>query len=305
MGSLTKKRIAIFLLVTFALSWTYEFGVVYPANSGDMSGLPLASVQLLVGAVMLVPAIGVAITRAMTKEGFKGTSCIAPVDFRRTWKYWAMGCFGPFLLIIAGAAFYYLVVPGSFDPEMGYAKSMIPQLEGIDPVAQGIPLVIVVAIAAPLANLITCFGEEWGWRGYLLPKLLEEHRVIPSLLASGIIWGLWHAPLTVLGHNYGLGYPGYPATGIVAMCCFCVVVGVFLSYVTLRSGSCIPAALAHGSLNGTVSMSYIFASGASSPFVGPAPMGIVGGMGFIVAAAILGIALWKTEKRGEPLMRKG
>lgn len=303
MANNSTKRIVIFLVVTFALSWAYEFGVIYPANSDDLSSLPPAAVQLLVGAVMIAPAIGVAITRLVTKEGFRGTSHIAPVDFRRTWKYWAMGYFGPFLLIVAGAALYYLVVPDSFDAEMGYVETMLPPLEASDFKTWGLPIALAAAAVAPIANIFTCFGEEWGWRGYLLPKLLERHRVIPTLLASGIIWGLWHAPLTLIGHNYGLGYPGYPVTGIFAMCCFCTVIGVFMSFVTMKSGSCIPAALAHGSLNGTVSLSYVFATSASNPFVGPAATGIIGGMGFVFAAVILAALLWQAERRGEAPMR--
>ena len=80
----------------------------------------------------------------------------------------------------------------------------------------------MAVLLAPVLNIVTTTGEEWGWRGYLVPKLTEKLSVVPTLLISGIIWGLWHAPLTVMGHNYGLGYSGYPYTGILAMCAFCV-----------------------------------------------------------------------------------
>ncbi|MDY2788016.1 MAG: CPBP family intramembrane glutamic endopeptidase [Atopobium sp.] len=246
---------------------------------------------------MLVPAIGVVIVRFVTKEGFRDSSFIAPVEFKRTLKYWMLGYFGPFLLIVIGAMLYHLIMPESFDFHMSYLKGTIPQLQKIDPLAQGIPMILGAAIIAPVANIVTCFGEEWGWRGYLLPKLLEGYHIVPSLIVSGVIWSLWHAPLTLFGHNYGLGYPGYPVTGIIAMCCYCTIIGVFMSFVTLKSGSCIPAALAHGSLNGTALASLAFIKGMWSPFIGPVPVGIIGGSGFIVAAIILVGILFREERK--------
>ncbi|MGW3470314.1 CPBP family glutamic-type intramembrane protease [Saccharopolyspora sp. NPDC000995] len=35
----------------------------------------------------------------------------------------------------------------------------------------------------------------WGWRGWLLPRLME-FGTWAALLHSGPIWGVWHAPLT-------------------------------------------------------------------------------------------------------------
>jgi len=66
----------------------------------------------------------------------------------------------------------------------------------------------------PVLNFVTCFGEEWGLRGYLLPKMAKKFSLVKMLLIIGVIWGLWHAPLTALGHNYGVGYPGFPFLGI-------------------------------------------------------------------------------------------
>ena len=56
-------------------------------------------------------------------------------------------------------------------------------------------------LIGPVLNAIPALGEEWGWRGYLLPRLTGTRGVVAGLLLSGVIWGLWHAPLTLLGHN--------------------------------------------------------------------------------------------------------
>ena len=101
----------------------------------------------------------------------------------------------------------------------------------------------VAVFLAPALNIVTTFGEEWGWRGYLVPKVSERLRILPTLLVTGVIWGLWHAPITAIGHNYGTDYPGWPFVGIAAMCVFCIVIGIFLTYVTVRTGSAAAAAI--------------------------------------------------------------
>ena len=77
------KRIAIFLAVTFILTWAYEFGVVYPISSGALVGVPPVAAQFATGAAMFFPALGVLITRLVTREGFKN-SLITPRGFKKS-----------------------------------------------------------------------------------------------------------------------------------------------------------------------------------------------------------------------------
>ena len=304
-----KKRIVIYVALAYGLAWALWFAVVYPMVNGGGLG---TSVQFAIAAGMFAPAIAAALTRLITKEGFKD-AWIKPRAFKKTWRYYVLAWFGPLVLVLAGAALYYLINPADFDPSMGYViQTTHEQAE-----AMGVELAIddetirlsqyaslATLVIAPAINAVTCFGEEWGWRGYLLPHLLERFSIIPTLLISGFIWGLWHAPITLIGHNYGLGYAGYPFTGIAAMCLFCIVVGVFMSYVTLRTGSCLPAVFAHGMVNGSAAMGLIFSATGGNPFVGPAPTGIVGGAFFIAAAVFMVRDLmrrgWKLPKEDKP-----
>lgn len=304
-----KKRIVIYVALAYGLAWALWFAVVYPMVNGGGLG---TSVQLAIAAGMFAPAIAAALTRLITKEGFKD-AWIKPRAFKKTWRYYVLAWFGPLVLVLAGAVLYFLINPADFDPSMGYViQTTHEQAE-----AMGVELAIddetirlsqyaslATLVIAPAINAVTCFGEEWGWRGYLLPHLLERFSIIPTLLISGIIWGLWHAPITLIGHNYGLGYAGYPFTGIAAMCLFCIVVGVFMSYVTLRTGSCLPAVFAHGMVNGSAAMGLIFSATGGNPFVGPAPTGIVGGAFFIAAAVFMVRDLmrrgWKLPKEDKP-----
>ena len=87
------KRIAIFLAVTFALTWAYEFGVVYPASSGALTGIPPVATQFITGAAMFFPAIGVLVTRLVTREGFKN-SVIKPRGVKKSLPWFAVAWFG-------------------------------------------------------------------------------------------------------------------------------------------------------------------------------------------------------------------
>ncbi|WP_080799984.1 CPBP family intramembrane glutamic endopeptidase [Arabiibacter massiliensis] len=306
------KRIAVFLAVTFALTWAYEFGVVYPVSSGAIVGVPPVATQLVTGAAMLFPAIGVLITRLVTREGFKN-SVIKPRGFKRTWPWFLVAWFAPAALACAGAAVYFVAFPQDFDPSMSLilatAQQQVEATGGAQVTADALRSMLLMqlpfaVLMAPALNIVTTFGEEWGWRGYLVPKVAAKMRIVPTLLVTGVIWGLWHAPLTVIGHNYGMGYLGWPVTGILAMCAFCIVMGIFLTYVTVRTGSCLAAAIGHGAINGFLNAVVIFSATGGNPFVGPLATGIVGGSAFIVAAAVMLWDLRRREKAGTLAMPK-
>ena len=293
---LNRRRILLYLLLSFGMTWVYEFLVVWPVALSENPAIQSMS-QLAVSAAMFFPALSVLLTRLITKEGFKD-SMLVPKTGKRSIPYFLMGWFGPAVLTVIGAVIYFLIFPDSFDPSMG-AMSATLAAQGLEATEALVTVTVVSQIVmgfllAPLLNTIPCFGEEWGWRGYLLPKMQKDLKVLPTLLLSGLIWGIWHLPITILGHNYGTGYMGYPVTGILAMCGFCVIMGIIFSYLTIRTGSCLPAMLAHGSLNGFASAGILFTNGIDiNPFVGPIPTGIIGGCAFIVCAIIMAALLLK------------
>ena len=295
------KRVIVYIAITFALTWAYCLLIVYPIANGEaLSGVPSPATQFTVAAAMFFPAIGVLLTRLITKEGFK-SSWLKP-HIKGNIKTYLLAWFGPGILTLAGMAIYFLIFPNHLDPEFSY---FIATLESTGAPLETLPMPIGTLMLvqflqglflAPALNFVTCFGEEWGWRGYLLPKMRNLLPTVPLLLVTGIIWGLWHAPLTIIGHNYGLGYWGFPFTGIAMMCVFCIVLGIFLSYITLKTNSCIPAILAHGAINGIAAMGIYFTYDGGNPFVGPAPTGIIGMIPFIVVAIFMVLNLKKVNR---------
>lgn len=288
------KRILIYLILCFGITWLFEFLVIWPvALSADPSVQSLS--QLLLTVVMFFPTLSVLLTRLITKEGLKD-SMLMPKSGKRGIPCFLIGWFGPTLLTIVGAIAFFLIFPDRFDPGMGAMRTVLTA-QGLEATDALVTMTVASQIVAsvllgPILNALPCFGEEWGWRGYLLPKLLKRMGLLPTLLVSGLIWGLWHMPITMLGHNYGMGYTGYPITGILAMCTFCTVMGVIFSYVTIRTGSCLPAILGHGALNGFASAGILFTDGTRvNPFVGPVPTGIIGGCAFIICAVVMAVLL--------------
>lgn len=305
--NLTTKRILIYLGITFSMTYAYEFGVVYPAafsKNPTLAGLA----SLLISPAMLMPALGVLLTRIITKEGFHWKEVWIAPNFKGHIRYYLIGWFAPAILTLIGMGIYFLIFPENFDGNMTLLQQMTAAA-GQELPAEALKITLLAQLAvgflfAPLLNFLFCFGEEWGWRGYLLPKMMEKYSIGKVLLINGIIWGLWHAPITAIGHNYRTGYPGWPVTGILAMCGFCLVMGTIFSYITIKTGSCLPAAFAHGSLNGIAGFGMYFAIEGGNPFVGPAPTGIIGGSAFIVVAIIMAVILIKnpkaTESNSEP-----
>lgn len=53
-------------------------------------------------------------------------------------------------------------------------------------------------------SLLVPFGEEFGWRGFALPRLLKKYSALTSSLILGVVWGGWH----YAGHLVGAGVEG-------------------------------------------------------------------------------------------------
>ena len=101
------KRALIFLAITFGITYAYEFLVVYPLAAGTapyISDLvsPTLAYMGAVALVMLFPALGVVLTRVVTREGFK--NCVLkPAPPRQSLPWFAVAWFGPILLVLAGS----------------------------------------------------------------------------------------------------------------------------------------------------------------------------------------------------------
>lgn len=277
-----KKRLVIFVILTFGIGWIVFLSIPLSGQSYG-SG---ASVAIL-AAAMFAPALSSILTRLLTKEGF-GNMYLRP-HFKGHMKEYLLLYFGPTALLLVSGVVYFLIFPGSFDPELTTLKEMLAASGKQGDIAPNVLAIqaLIFAAIGPVVNIIPTMGEELGWRGYLLPKLRIFFSDRASLLLSGAIWGIWHLPVIVMGHNYGTGYWGYPWLGIIAMTVFCVVLGIIEGYTSIKLQSAIPAAMIHSTVNAGVGFPIYLHKGSYNPLLGPAITGLVGGIPFIALAAVL------------------
>lgn len=287
MSRLDTRRIVIFLLIAFGLAWAdglviYQTGGL--ADSPELipgTGITLALV-LLATIYMWAPAVAHIVTRWVTGEGWQD-SYLKP-HFKRGWPYWLVGWFAPALLTILGAGLFFALFPHTFDPELTQLAALLPQAEGFE--SPNLWLIVLAQagvgiLAAPLINGLFTFGEEFGWRAYLQPKLMPLG-LRPMFLVMGLIWGVWHWPVIAMGHNYGLDYPGAPWLGMLAMLWFTFLTGTFLGWITWRGGSVWPAVIGHGALNGIASLGILFVRGQPNPLLGPLPVGVIASLPWLL-----------------------
>jgi membrane protease YdiL (CAAX protease family) len=108
-------------------------------------------------------------------------------------------------------------------------------------------------IIGPLINMLAFFGEEYGWRGFLQRSLAQMGRAKGTFLV-GLIWGLWHAPLILMGYNF----PDNPVLGVLLMTIFCIEMAYFLAYAVYKSKGVWTAAFLHGINNNAVAFFFAF-----------------------------------------------
>ncbi|MBN1898034.1 MAG: CPBP family intramembrane metalloprotease [Spirochaetes bacterium] len=178
-----------------------------------------------------------------------------------------------------------LLFPGiEFSPEMAgimaKLKMILPPEEWEKAMAQtkSLPLhpfwlaLIQGMVGAITINAVISFGEEIGWRGFL-QKEFESLSFWKSSFLIGFIWGLWHAPVILMGHNY----PEHPQIGVLMMIIWCILLGPLFSYIRIKARSVIATCILHGSLNGTAGLAIMVVKGGSDLTVG-----LTGVAGFFV-----------------------
>lgn len=244
--SIPHRGVVVYLLLVFGLTWPIEIVLVrrYPPGS--------AAYIAILGGIMFIPALSALIVRLFVeRQGF------ADAGLR-----WGMGRFYLVAWLLSvlfslGAMGLSLVLrQAEFDPYMTETMVAIKlQFGAMDlPYDRMRTYFIVSSLTqSVIIATIPCFGEEFGWRSYLLMRLLPLGRLRAMILTGGI-WGVWHAPIILQGYNY----PDHPQLGVFLMISFCIILGIVLGWLRLASDSVFPAALAHASINSSASVTLAF-----------------------------------------------
>jgi membrane protease YdiL (CAAX protease family) len=167
-----KNRICTFLLLVFALSWPlliYGFGW-YGAEEDVLNRYLFSCLG------MLMVAVSAFITRAFfERQGFGDAG-------------WNLGHSSWYLAALLLCASMWLGPP--------FFALMFGKLSWVQ--SLGCDEITVIILSLGGFSLLAGFGEEFGWRGYLIPRMLTERkRSREVLVLIGIVWGLWHCAVYI------------------------------------------------------------------------------------------------------------
>jgi uncharacterized protein len=227
-GSVAWRHVIGFVLLAYGLAWAIWAALLGPTikealQDGRTPAHFTATAAVTLG--MYAPALAAVVMRVfISKEGLR--RALGPLP---SLKIGLAAVLLPLALVLILVAIVTMINIGEPTP----GKPM------------GSLLAILTFVGVPIGTLLA-FGEEFGWRGYLLPKLLPLGEVKAALIV-GLIWGPWHLPVLIVGLNY----PEQPITAVLAVF---LLSATLLSLLHTRfyvaSGySLIAVSLLHGSLN--------------------------------------------------------
>jgi uncharacterized protein len=282
--SVANKSI-VFLLLTFALSW----GVAIGAWALGAANTPTGAFWALFG-MMAGPAIAAFVCAIAFEKGRRAESL--GLRFKPNW-WWLFA----YLIAIALAAASVGLTLLFSDRTIGDLEAnllLAAQQAGQDTsqIPANLPLVPLVLVQALVIgslinSFVLTFTEELGWRGYL-HDLWRPSGFWRSSLATGVIWGVWHAPAIYLfGHNY----PDNRALGVGIFIVFCTLLAPIMTLVRDRSGSVWAAGILHGTINAIAGLTVLSLSRAEFPW-----NGLLGIGGY--AALAIGVLIVVLMQRG-------
>ena len=186
------REILTYSFLAYLFSWTYWLTGLLGKNPAHPFNW-LAGYGPSIG--MFGPMLAAMIMRGfISKEGFKDS-----VGLNRPFKLYAIAYFVPFFFILVLIIFNQITGIGHF--QWTYSTRLLRS--------------ILITAGLVFLLLPVSFGEEYGWRGYLLPRLLPLGEIKGTVIL-GIIWAFWHLPvLSMARESLWLGVPMFLAGAIL------------------------------------------------------------------------------------------
>lgn len=279
------NQTTLFLILTFSIS--FLIAGIYKLNGGgshDRTGFMILGIIY-----MFIPTIAVLIVKKLIHREKIATDLLISFKINK-WFFVAWLIIPVLAFLTFGISLLFPEV--IYSPDMSgmfsrFESMMTPeQAEQMRASVKSLPLhpvwitLMQGLIAGITVNAIAGFGEELGWRGFLL-KQFKDMNLIKASILIGFIWGIWHAPMILMGHNY----PDHPVAGVFMMTILCILLSVIFLYITIKSKSVIAAAILHGTMNATNGISIMLIEGGNDLTVGMP--GLAGFIALIIAIAVL------------------
>lgn len=287
------------IIYSFAVC-LFSWGIYYLFTSIS-NGLTSNSILMTVfkSVYMFFPMVVALAFQLVLKEKPSSTGFL---NFRISWTWLAaVGCIiaavlvtVPVSALIPGVSLHYgaeqVIAMNGIDESM--AGPLKAQLESIPAPVMILSTIISAIIAGCTVNAVLAFGEEYGWRNYML-SALRGQKFWTAALFIGFVWGIWHAPLVLAGHNY----PQHPVAGVAMMVVFCILAGIIEMYFTLKTKSVFIAAVIHGTINALAGMVTMLILGGNDLTIG-----FSGAAGFISISIAIIFIYFYDRKKGEGIM---
>jgi membrane protease YdiL (CAAX protease family) len=283
--SLFDRQILLFLALCFGFSWAIG------ALTWKLGGLASPFGGLLIFVFMWGPAFAALIcTWAFDRSRWKQALGFLSMP---NWVWlWAVGLAA---LIVVGATLLSLLGPEVH--WIGFTEGFRTVLEAQGLTEDKLPmplttlvlLQLVVGLPIGIAiNGVLLLSEELGWRGWLYDRW-RGFGFWRGNLAIGFVWGLWHAPIIAMGHNY----PDQPIAGIFIMIGFCLALAPIVGWFREVGRSVFAASIFHGTINALAGVGLMVVSNTKMPWTG-----VVGIGGFVMLAAVCA-GLFLTRSRAQ------
>ena len=232
-----KKLIVFILLAVIPM-----VGIGVAVNSASQ-----ILVMALSACAMFLPMLAVVITQLIFKEPvLKGLDISFKIN-----RWWVIGWLLMPVLSFAVLGVTLLMPGAKWTPDGEMVQLALQSMPGGFGIWELVGITVISGLFAGFTiNAVFAFGEEIAWRGYLM-KMFKGKKFLTTALWTGVIWGFWHAPLILNGHNY----PQHPEIGVFMMVVLCVLLATMLMYFRLKSGSVIVPAIMHGTYNAVAGIS--------------------------------------------------
>lgn len=281
-----RKELFVFLALTFGATFLLElYGILRYGSGLFTSWIP--SVPMYIPAICAIVCLIVFRSSALNKEAAISLGLFvltALVMIMEVITGPVLGMFGPFPLLtetvslaallsvviqnlkgtwrdrLASARLsvgknyrYYLILPVIFSALFigGY---FISHFLGLAlPVQQYSPEIFASMLAFTVAMVVISwpmyFGEEYGWRYYLQDRLFTLQGRNVGVIIVGLIWGLWHLPLMLMGLNFS----GNPLAGNLLYLIYTIIMSVIFGFAVIVTESIWVAVILHALTDSIVS----------------------------------------------------
>ena len=215
---------------------------------------------LLSAVAMFIPVLAVIFTQVIFKEPvLRGVGLSFKIN-----RWWVIGWLLIPIIALAIVGMTLLMPGARWTPDNETVKMALQAM----PEGLGVWGFIGVTMLSGLLsgvtiNAVFALGEEIAWRGFLL-NMFSGKKFWKVALCTGIIWGFWHAPIILNGHNY----PQHPIAGVFLMVVFCVLMTPILMYFRQKSGSVIVPAIMHGTFNAVAGLTLMIITPANDLLYG-------------------------------------